>query len=80
MHNIRIVAKDYPNHTLRPTPKNYIKKKSSTQKLKIYLKMKYSNIIVAHLMITYWKVRYWWKKKPLFSFNDYLAQVELIIL
>ena len=65
----------------KPHPTAYTpKKKSSTQKLKIYSKMKYSYRIVVHLMITCWKVRYWWKKKPLFSFNDYLAQVELILL
>ena len=60
------------------TPKK--KKKNPQQKnKKNYSMMKYSNRIVVHLMITCWKERYWWKKKPLVSFNYYLALVELII-
>ena len=44
----------------KPHPTAYTqkkKKKSSTQKLKNYSKMEYSNRIVVHLMITCWKVR-----------------------
>ena len=76
MYNIHIAEEDHPNHI--PTPP---KKKKNPQKKnkKNYSMMKYSDRIVVHLMITCWKERYWWKKKPLVSFNYYLALVELII-
>ena len=73
------------SHCRRRPPKSHPhtpqKKKKNPQKKnkKNYSMMKYSDRIVVHLMITCWKERYWWKKKPLVSFNYYLALVELII-